>query len=140
MHPLGKSQAVDCSRHIDVREEQLNVGIRLEQFERLVTVHRLDHPETGIFKHANRREAKQRFIFNNENHGMRAVMIWQLLWFRWMVGEVVSSISASPERLPQGWRGADPNRPLIQPGIPRAKPPPAIASAGATGDRVFVAS
>ena len=70
MHPLGKSQAIDSSRHIDVREEQLNVGVRLEQFERLVTVHRLDHPETGIFKHANRREANQRFIFNNENQGM----------------------------------------------------------------------
>jgi hypothetical protein len=67
---VDKWCGVDCSRHIDVREEQLNVGIRLEQFERLVTVHRLDHPETGIFKHANRREANQRFIFNNENHGM----------------------------------------------------------------------
>jgi hypothetical protein len=70
MHPLGKSQAVDSSRHIDVREEQLNVGIRLEQFERLVTVRRLDHAETGILKHANRSEANQRFIFDNENHGM----------------------------------------------------------------------
>jgi hypothetical protein len=27
---LGKSQAVDSSSHMDVREEQLNVAIRLE--------------------------------------------------------------------------------------------------------------
>ena len=70
MYALGKSQAVDSSWHMNVREEKLNVGIRLEQFERLVTVCRFDHAETGIFKHGNRREANQQFIFNNENHGM----------------------------------------------------------------------
>jgi DNA-binding CsgD family transcriptional regulator len=70
MYLLRKSQAADSSRHIDVGEEQLDVGIRLKQFERLFTIRGFYHLKTSIFEHANRRKANQRFIFNDKNHGV----------------------------------------------------------------------
>jgi hypothetical protein len=67
MHLSGKRQAVKCSRQVDVGEEQLNVGIRLEEFERLVAVARFDYLETGVGEHAGAEEARQRLVFDHQN-------------------------------------------------------------------------
>jgi hypothetical protein len=67
-HLLGQRQAVDRSRHVYVSEEQLNVEILCQEFERLVTVHSLDHPESGVLEHADRREANQSLVFDDQDH------------------------------------------------------------------------
>ena len=57
MHLTGERQAVDGSGQVYVGKEQPHVGIRLEEFEGLVTVHRLDHLETGVGEHADAQDA-----------------------------------------------------------------------------------
>lgn len=42
MHLPGERQSVDGSRQVYVAEEQLHIGVRRQQFERLVAVHCLD--------------------------------------------------------------------------------------------------
>ena len=69
MHLPGKRQAVKGSRQVDVGEKQLHVGIRREEFERLVAVDRFDHSETGMREHAGAEGAHQRLVFNHQDRG-----------------------------------------------------------------------
>jgi hypothetical protein len=46
----SEGQAVDRSRQAYVGEEQPHFGIRVEEFERLLAIHGLDHPETASAK------------------------------------------------------------------------------------------
>ena len=41
---------------------------RERDFERLVTVRSLNHPESGVFEHADCREANQSFVFDDKYH------------------------------------------------------------------------
>jgi len=69
MHLSGERQAVDPSRHIYVGEDQLHIGIPLQEFDRLVTVRGLDYPKTSVSEDADSRKAYQRFVFDDQDQG-----------------------------------------------------------------------
>ena len=66
----GQRQAIDDSRHVYVSEEQLDVGIRCQYFERPVTVHSLDHAKPSVLENIDRREADQSLVFDDKNHAL----------------------------------------------------------------------
>jgi hypothetical protein len=66
-HLPCKRQTVDRPWQVDVRKEQLHLGICAEDFERLITVSGLDRPKTGVCEQADTQSAHQRLVFDDQN-------------------------------------------------------------------------
>ena len=64
---VRKSEAVHAAGHLDVGEQQHDVGSGFQDCDGLVGIDRLDRRVTGVFHHIDRAHAKQHFVLDDEN-------------------------------------------------------------------------
>jgi hypothetical protein len=69
MYGMRKPQAVDAAGHLDVGEDQRDIGSGLQDRNRLVGIYRLHRSVTGVLDHIDRPHAQQHLVFNDENDG-----------------------------------------------------------------------
>ncbi|MDR6872030.1 hypothetical protein J2Y55_003046 [Bosea sp. BE125] len=63
----GKLDAVHRARHIDIGEDDPDVGVRLKDMDGLVGVRRLDRDEAGLLDNVDGIHANERFVFHDED-------------------------------------------------------------------------
>jgi hypothetical protein len=69
MHGVGELQSVHTAGHLDVGEQQRDVGSGFENGDSLVGIHRLNRGITGVFHHIDRAHPQQHFVLDDENDG-----------------------------------------------------------------------
>lgn len=66
----GKFEAVHCSRHIDVRDDDPHIGAGLENDHRFVGVRGRHSLEAGIFNDVDRIHENERLILDDEHDNL----------------------------------------------------------------------
>lgn len=64
---LGKLQAIHGTRHIDIGENDPDVGSRCQNLDRLVSIRRLESLKSCLLDHVDRIHQQKRLVFDDQD-------------------------------------------------------------------------
>jgi hypothetical protein len=67
MNGESEFQAIDAAGHLDIGEQQFDVGTGFEDRQRVIGIDGFNRRKSGVLDHVDRAHAQHHFVFNNKN-------------------------------------------------------------------------